>query len=221
METKKNRDQDAEKLRIPLIFSGLLFTGGLLLASFTFSTPVGGELEAAIASNSNEVKYLQEDEKVDKPAPEPEEQTYVAPPQPDIRIDSNITTPPITVVTPPSPPIITIAPPVLPAPDPIADFPDVEAEFPGGAGEMMSWIGNNVVYPEISIQMEEQGKVYLSFIVEKDGSITGINVEKSVSTELDREAKRLLRNMPSWTPGEIAGKRVRTRCRLPIVFTLQ
>ena len=93
--------------------------------------------------------------------------------------------------------------------------------FPGGAAELQKWIFANVEYPEVSIRIEDQGRVFLSFIVEADGSITGVKVKKSASKELDREAQRVTRKMPNWTPGEVAGKRVRTRCRLPIVFTLE
>ena len=69
--------------------------------------------------------------------------------------------------------------------------------------------------------MNEQGRVYLSFIIESDGTVTGLTVERGVSDELDREAKRVVRKMPKWNAGEVAGKKVRTRCRLPIIFTLE
>ena len=69
--------------------------------------------------------------------------------------------------------------------------------------------------------MEDQGRVFLSFVVEPDGKITNIVVERGVTRELDREAKRVVRKMPKWSAGEASGKKVRTRCRLPIVFTLQ
>ncbi len=102
----------------------------------------------------------------------------------------------------------------------IIDFPDLEAEFPGGAGAMQSWINNNVIYPEVAIQLEEQGKVYVSYVVEMNGTISNITVERGVSPELNNEAIRLIRSMPRWSAGEANGRRVRTRCRLPIVFTL-
>ncbi len=102
----------------------------------------------------------------------------------------------------------------------IIDFPDVEASFPGGAAAMQKWIGENVQYPQNSIEMNEQGRVYLSFVVEKDGKISNIKIERGVSSDLDKEAKRLLRKMPKWLAGESSGRRVRTRCRLPINFTL-
>ena len=68
--------------------------------------------------------------------------------------------------------------------------------------------------------MNEQGRVYLSFVVEADGSISNIDIERGVSSDLDKEAKRLIRKMPSWDAGEAKGKKARTRCRLPINFTL-
>ena len=140
---------------------------------------------------------------------------------PEIIIVPPKTDPPKTVIklTPPNPPKVNPDPPVI-APEPI-DFPDVEAMFPGGAAELQKWIFANVEYPEVSIRIEDQGRVFLSFIVEADGSITGVKVKKSASKELDREAQRVTRKMPKWTPGEVGGKRVRTRCSLPIVFTLE
>ena len=102
----------------------------------------------------------------------------------------------------------------------IIEFPDVEAEFIGGAQALMKYIQTNIQYPPTSIEMNEQGKVYLSFVVEPDGSITNVAVERGVSPDLDREAKRVIRSMPKWKPGESKGRKCRTRCRLPINFQL-
>jgi len=109
---------------------------------------------------------------------------------------------------------------VLPI-DEATDFPDIEASFPGGPAAMMKWINDYVKYPQTSIEMNEQGRVFLSFVVEKDGSITNVKVERSISPDLDKEAKRIIQNMPNWTPGKITGTAVRVRCRLPINFQLQ
>jgi len=102
----------------------------------------------------------------------------------------------------------------------IIEFPDVEAEFIGGAQALMKYISSNIQYPPTSIEMNEQGKVYLSYVVEPDGSISNVVVERGVSPDLDREAKRVIRSMPKWKPGEAKGKKSRTRCRLPINFQL-
>ena len=68
--------------------------------------------------------------------------------------------------------------------------------------------------------MMDQGRVYISFVVEKDGTITDVKVDRSISKELDREAKRIVRLMPKWVAGETKGEKVRTRCSLPISFAI-
>ena len=104
----------------------------------------------------------------------------------------------------------------------IVDFPDVEARFKGGQSGLAKYINNNVQYPQRAIEMNHRGKVYLSFVVEKNGKITNIKVEKSSGhRSLDLEALRLIRKMPKWKPGKLGLRKVRTRCRLPIVFTLE
>lgn len=103
----------------------------------------------------------------------------------------------------------------------IVDFPDVEAEFPGGPEAMKDYIRNNVVYPKKSLKKGDQGRVYVVFIVERDGSISAVEVMRGgLTKELNREAMRLVREMPTWTPAEVNGKTVRARCRLPITFIL-
>jgi TonB family protein len=96
----------------------------------------------------------------------------------------------------------------------------LEATFPGGNLEMSRFISQNIVYPTTAIEMNEQGKIYLSFLIEKDGSITNIIVERGVSWELDREAKRVVNAMPNWIPGERDGYKSRTKVTLPINFTI-
>lgn len=100
------------------------------------------------------------------------------------------------------------------------NFPTIESQFPGGPDSLQSWLTQNVNYPRESIEMNEQGKVYVSFVVEIDGSISNVEVIKSVSQQLDTEAMRLARAMPNWTPGEYEGELARTRCQIPINFTL-
>ncbi|GAB5418716.1 MAG: hypothetical protein Crog4KO_04730 [Crocinitomicaceae bacterium] len=96
----------------------------------------------------------------------------------------------------------------------------VEASFPIDGTLLMGYIQDNVVYPETSVDMDEQGKVYASFLVGIDGKISDVKIERGVSKALDRETKRVISSMPRWIPGTCNGKRVITRCRLPIVFTL-
>lgn len=96
----------------------------------------------------------------------------------------------------------------------------MEAEFPGGQELLSDYVIDMIVYPETSIDMDEQGKVYISFVVEKDGSLSNIKIERGVSRDLDGEAKRIIQLMPKWIPGYCNGEEVRVRCTLPISFTL-
>ena len=86
---------------------------------------------------------------------------------------------------------------------------------------MMAQVQKVMNYPEIDIQMDVQGKVYLSFIIEKDGSVSNVEIERGVSKTIDREAKRIVKTFPKWKPGENAYGKVRTRVRLPLNFTLE
>ena len=104
--------------------------------------------------------------------------------------------------------------------NPVIEFPDVEPDFPGGYSNWINWLSDNFVYPDLDLEMGNQGVVYLQFVVEKDGSITDVEVIKGVSSGIDREAKRLLKKSPKWTPGEVSGQQVRTRLRLPINFVI-
>lgn len=98
---------------------------------------------------------------------------------------------------------------------------DEGASFPGGPTAMQQWISKNLQYPQSAIVLGEQGKVYVSFVVEPDGAISNVVVESGVSDDLDREAKRVVRSMPRWKAGKDNGKAVRARCRLPISFNLR
>ncbi|MFM7683080.1 MAG: energy transducer TonB [Bacteroidota bacterium] len=104
--------------------------------------------------------------------------------------------------------------------EPVVDFPDVEAEYIGGEAAMQKCLQQNLVYPEMSMEMGEQGKVYLKFVIEKDGKISNVEVIKGVSRDLDCEAKRLICLMPRWKPGEKNGMKVRSSFTMPINFEL-
>lgn len=97
---------------------------------------------------------------------------------------------------------------------------DVEASFPGGSTEMMQYIAHNVKYPEVSMENGEQGKVFVQFVVNEDGTVGNIKVLRGVSKDIDIEAMRVVKNMPKWTPAKVDDKEVRTYARLPINFVL-
>ena len=103
----------------------------------------------------------------------------------------------------------------------ILEFVEEDATFNGGPAAMQQWIAKNTVYPQSAIELGEQGKVYVSFVVEPDGTISNVQVERGISEDLDREAIRVVRAMARWKPVKNIGRCVRARCRLPIAFNLQ
>lgn len=96
-----------------------------------------------------------------------------------------------------------------------------QPEFPGGQAALMKFLSENIRYPVIAQENGIQGRVICSFVVEKDGSITDVQVVRGVDPSLDKEAVRVIQSMPKWKPGKQRGKAVRVRFTLPIVFRLQ
>lgn len=221
MELKKSENANIEKLRTPITLMGLLFIGSIVLASFSYTTIEENNSRGAGDEKIADIDFMEQPQDQDTPPPPPPPPSVDAPPPitEDIIEEENTEVEPTPVVE--TPPPVAVAPvEEVVIEDEIIDFPDTEAGFPGGAAAMQKWIADNVQYPQTAIEMNEQGRVYLSFVVEPDGSISNIAVERGVSSDLDREAKRLLRKMPKWSAGEAGGRKARTRCRLPINFTL-
>lgn len=102
--------------------------------------------------------------------------------------------------------------------DEIQSFVEVDAEFPGGSKEMYKWIGEHFIYPEAAEDVIVEEKVYVSFIVEADGSLSNIKIVKGVNKYIDKECIRLVNSMPKWKPAHVNGKNVRSKYTLPFQF---
>ncbi len=94
-------------------------------------------------------------------------------------------------------------------------------EFPGGMNALMAYLNKNIKYPSIAQDNNIQGRVLVSFVVNKDGSIVDPEVVKSVDASLDKEAMRVIKAMPKWNPGKQRGKPVRVKYTVPVLFKLQ
>jgi protein TonB len=93
--------------------------------------------------------------------------------------------------------------------------------FPGGNEELGKYLGKNVVYPASAQENGIQGTVYVSFVVDKNGRISDVKVLRSVDTELDKEAIRVIKSMPAWIAGKQNGVPVRVAFTVPVKFVLQ
>lgn len=107
------------------------------------------------------------------------------------------------------------------APDKIYDKVQVMPEYPGGTIEMMRFISRNLEYPKSAQESGTQGKVVIQFVVGTDGSVSNVQVIRSVDPLLDKEAVRIISAMPHWKPGTEGGKPVRVKYTVPINFRLQ
>jgi protein TonB len=118
---------------------------------------------------------------------------------------------------------IDAPPPPPPVEEEIFDLAAVQEqpEFPGGMEEMYKYLGRLQKYPDMEADAGIQGKVYVEFVVEKDGRVTDVKLKKGVSDGLDKEAMRLVKAMPPWNPGKMNGKSVKCRFVLPVKFTLR
>lgn len=104
--------------------------------------------------------------------------------------------------------------------DDTLEFPNFEPSFPGGKEAMEKYLKDNIQFPEEALENGEQGNVYVQFTVEIDGSLSNVTIVKGVSQALDRETKRLIRNMPKWLPAEEKGKKITSVIRIPVEFRL-
>ena len=105
--------------------------------------------------------------------------------------------------------------------DSIYEIVEVMPVFPGGETGMMKYLSDNIKYPEEAMKADIEGRVLTRFIINSDGSISDVEISKSVHPLLDAEALRVVNEMPNWTPGKVNGKAVKVRFMLPITFRLQ
>jgi len=101
--------------------------------------------------------------------------------------------------------------------DPVT-FAEEMPQFPGGEAAMRQFILEHTKYPEMEREAKVQGRVYMQFVVEKDGALSEIKVVRGLSPGLNKESERLIGSMPKWIPGRQNGKALRVRMTVPIVY---
>mgnify|MGYP005612602995 FL=1 len=97
---------------------------------------------------------------------------------------------------------------------------EVMPEFPGGAAKMMEYIQKNMKYPMMARESDIQGRVFVNFVVEPDGSISNVTVMRGIGGDCDEEAVRVVKSMPKWNPGKQRGTAVRCAFTVPVIFGL-
>ena len=103
----------------------------------------------------------------------------------------------------------------------VFDVVEQMPQFPGGNAALFEYLSKHIKYPVIAEENGIQGRVIVTFVVERDGSITDVKVVKSVDPSLDKEAQRVVKGMPRWIPGKQNGSAVRVKYTVPVTFRLQ
>ena len=96
-----------------------------------------------------------------------------------------------------------------------------DPEFPGGLDALSKFIADNIKYPQLAKENNITGKVFVSFVVEKDGRVGQVKILRDIGGGCGNEAVRVVKMMPRWKPGKQRGKAVRTQFNLPVNFDLQ
>jgi protein TonB len=227
MIAKKNPKADLEKNRFAFFQIGLIVAGSLCLAAFEYSTVQVAPV-AQYDFEPNSTTVLPFDEILQEPS-EPQEKKQRVMTE-DVIVTEKIVADPVPTPDPDPDPIIDpIIDPVIGggttrgtiiAPPIIYEVPEIDPSFPGGQVGMAEFINKYIVIPNYMMD-DAGGTVYVSFVVNKDGSIEQTKVIGSVSDALDKAALDVIARMPNWTPGEQDGKSVRSRLTIPINIQLR
>jgi protein TonB len=130
---------------------------------------------------------------------------------------------PPEVIDNPSELEVVEAPKAPPAPDKTYEMFDIQKppSFPGGEAELLKYLAKNIEYPALARENNIQGVVALTFVVNKDGSISEVRTVKDIGGGCGKEAERVVKNMPRWSAGEANGNPVKVRFTLPVRFKLE
>ncbi len=229
METKKNRRADLERNKGLFLEIGMVVSMAAVLAAFNVRSYDNSVIEGLSRSD----RWVIPEEPV---VPN----TEVAPPEPPAKIETPMTdldvidndqTPtnealPVDfgdATNKAAPEILYVEVPTeeIVDEDIIQIAPEVEAEYPGGYDALMRFMAENIKYPNLAKESGISGKVYVSFVVEKDGSIGHVKIAREIGGGCGAEAVRVVKAMPKWSPGKQNGRPVRTSYTIPVNFELR
>ena len=228
MEIKKSPKANLEDKRLTFVFMGLIVALAILYTCFEWT-----QREITVHEADNEDFLVEEEIQIDQtfqeetppPPPEPEEVPEVIE---EIKIvEDDVETQEVNFSTEDTKEEVKIHQIELPEEPEEEEIEEVfmvveeMPEFPGGMQKLMKYFSDNVRYPVVAAENGIQGRVICQFTVWKDGTIRDIVVLKGVDKSLDKEAIRLIENMPNWKPGKQRGKAVSCKYTVPVSFRLQ
>ena len=225
MEAKKSPKADLEKKRVFFIQIGLIVALAVVLFAFEWKSYDKSESslgQRAIDNTPEEIIPITKQE-VKPPPPKPPPQTTILNiVEDDVEIDDDIE---IDAEADEN----TEMQEYIPVDDDEEEVQEMEIftvvedapGFPGGDEARIKYLQNNIKYPQMARESGIQGTVYVTFVVERDGKVTNVQILRGIGGGCDEEAIRVIKNMPRWNPGKQRGKPVRVQFNMPIKFTLQ
>ncbi|MDA3865558.1 MAG: energy transducer TonB [Salinivirgaceae bacterium] len=228
MEVKKNPIVSFRKLKGTFMLAGLVSVLGLLLVAFNWNSATGiaSDLGQVMGvSLEEEMIQTQRRDKIEPPPPPPskknviEELTVVEDDEElDDELDIDTEADEETMIKQTT---IMIDEPIEEEEEEIHINVQQMPEFPGGDLALLKYIKLETKYPDIAIRNDIQGRVFVQFVIGKDGSINQVEILRGVDPSVDKEAIRVVKSMPKWRPGKQNGKPVFVRYQVPINFKLK
>ncbi len=224
MEIKKSSRADLESKRTIFTQIGLVLALAIVLFAFEYKSYDKRTLNLAqrvVEDIPEEIVPITEQNVKPPPPPPPAQVTVLQIVEDDVEVEDVK----IDVEVDQKVAIEVYVPPVREEEEVVETeiFTVVESmpEFPGGAEQMMIFIAKNIKYPPMARESGIQGRVFVNFVVEPNGSVSNVKVLRGIGGGCDEEAIRVVETMPKWTPGRQRGKAVRVSFNLPVRFTLQ
>ncbi|MFA5587693.1 MAG: energy transducer TonB [Mariniphaga sp.] len=229
MEIKKTPKADLENKRNILLTLGLIIALGAIFAAFEYKTHTKkadslGQIQAMDVEDEI-IPITREQEQPPPPPPPPPQVVEVlnivdddVEIKDELVIDTEVTEDMIIDV---APVVSTVAKEEEEEETQVFFIVEDMPEFPGGEAALRQFIANEIKYPVIAQENGIQGRVYVTFVVNTDGSIADAKIARGVDPSLDKEALRVVSTLPRWKPGMQRGKAVRVSYTVPINFVLQ
>jgi len=228
MEAKKSPKADLEKKKGLFLEIGLVATLAIVLLAFNIKSYDQKEIEIVRTQVDGPEEVDVDITRPDEPPPPPPEPEVVTPTELNVVAD-NVQVDDVDINAEDDANTAQqeyVAPVVETKDEEVVEeeiFISVEKmpEFPGGETELYKYLSKNLKYPDMAIQQGITGKVYVQFVVEKDGSIANPKVLRDIGGGCGEEAIRVVRAMPKWNPGVQRTKKVRVQYTLPVNFQLE
>ncbi len=224
MESRKTPKADLESKKAIFFEIGLVFALALVLFSFNYKSYEKRTvtlIQQKADNTPEEIVPITEQKVKPPPPPPPKTVTQIKIVNNDVKVNDDID---IDVDADMNTKVADYVPPEEDESVPEQHiFVVVEKmpSFPGGQVKLMNYLATHIKYPELAKESGIQGRVFINFVVEPNGSIDHVKVLRGIGGGCDEEAVRVVKSMPKWIPGKQRGKPVRVSFNLPVKFTLE